>query len=265
MASNTAARPSHDHTNSFKFFALPRELRNLIYHHYWAANPALQPSSPRFSTTWLHLRYEGRYTVEPQPKSWGYESGVNNTAEERTLPLGLAANKQLLHEALEQFHSRAEWFWAEDDVWREQAWTSDLLDVSSVKDVTLYVGAFSPICTTCPGSSHLHGWWGDYDAWIELTEAMARDYEAGHGVRRLCVAGSTRSTNVEEEREHALLVAKGLVYMVRTAKAEYFELSLWHGGPEKKRVYDVLGEGDDISVVLKIDEKAEAGLTLEQQ
>lgn len=233
------------------FFSLPRELRDLIYHHLWRCNPALQNSSSRFSTVCLQLRYDGRYSIEPQKTSWGYENGVNDNIENRRLPLGLAANKQLLHEALEQFLSRAEWFWDEDNVEKEQTWTSSLLDASGVKDVTLYFGAFLGICETCTGDPHVHGWWSHDAELVELAEGLSKDES---GIRRLRIAGWTQCEREDEEYQHAMLLAQSYGYVARRAKAERLELSLWHDDSETRRVYEVLGEKEGFWVVPKTNE-----------
>jgi hypothetical protein len=85
-------------TQNISFFDLPREIRDQIYHHYWTANPkhvALRTPSHPFT---VRLNYAKRpeitrefYVETQRPLTW------------------LLANKQLQHEALEHYITRAEW------------------------------------------------------------------------------------------------------------------------------------------------------------
>lgn len=88
------------------FFDLPRELRDLIYRYVWCLNPELKKPSTRFSSVpsaTMYLRYQSHHVFDIEVTD---ESGDADTSGK--FPPGLAASKQLLNEALDQFFSRAE-------------------------------------------------------------------------------------------------------------------------------------------------------------
>jgi hypothetical protein len=248
--------PSHVSPN---FFDLPREIRDLIYHEFWRSNPALPNFSQRFpDSNDFYLRYEGSYQAVWCERECGDDHYriCGDANEKQKLPLYFLANKQLLLEALEQSLRRAEWFSTEDSSTEIWAPLSIMPDASCVEDVTLYAGALPPLCYECKGALHLDihdrfcRWWHE-ESLSELVNAMGEEEEMGRGIRRLRITASThKANNAEDELELALLLARfvsgGAQYL-----AGRLQLSLWHEDLYEIGLYDIVGLGSDVSVVLQ--------------
>jgi hypothetical protein len=110
---------------------------------------------------------------------------------------------------------------------------------------------FQPVCTKCSRKRHLRDRQGLDDELSEAEEAMGHDRMNDHGIRRLRIASYTQATNLQDEREHASLLAKHYSLLGRRAEAELLELSLWHDDSGMPRLYDVVGEGPDARATLK--------------
>lgn len=72
-----------------------------------------------------------------------------------------------------------------------------------MKDVTLYAGSFLSL-----ESLQIHHWWWNDADLCELMQAMEEDHEAGNRIRRLRIVGRTDSCNLEEEYQHAKMLAQ---------------------------------------------------------
>jgi hypothetical protein len=136
--------PSHPlvyQTQDSPFFNLPREVRDLIYHHYWTEHACL--SASRVSDTnpsCMRPHYEGR-NAQDDPKirkpSFRWQS------YRMCCPSLLLVSKQVIHEALEQYVRRAEWYWS--PTMRPGVWGLPLglqLDMAKVCKETIWTGDF---------------------------------------------------------------------------------------------------------------------------
>jgi hypothetical protein len=104
--------PAFYHTQDSPFLNLPREIRDLIYHHYWTLHPHLSASRAQALNAFsMRLHYEGRNSADnpdTRPIYWN----MPRVKEKTSCPsLGLSS-KQILYEALEQYERRAEWYWS---------------------------------------------------------------------------------------------------------------------------------------------------------
>jgi len=241
MSSSSLTKPS----SGPNFFDLPLELRDVIYDQLWRLHPVLLNNNSRFAD--VHLCYEGSYQVPMDRTSVMIcaLAALNN----RKFPPGLWASKKILQEALDQFARRAEWFWCENPEIPKQTWLSTLIHDSKVRDMTVFLDVFEPPCGACSGERHSGEWRLDEEL-NEVVAAMVDDGMDGHGIRRLRIEGFTEITNMKDECEEALRLARLFWPVCQRAEAEHLELSLWHNDPEGPRLYDVVGEGLDVRAVL---------------
>jgi hypothetical protein len=120
--------------NTFDFFNLPRELRDLIYHHLFLSTPHIIQCFG-IERMYLSLVYRPFFTPTDLTIPFYHPT--------RSSPTWLLTNKTLLYEARAQFMRHAEWYFDSGEV-QIRNWSSMLrMNLRRVKRMQLYVSSLS--------------------------------------------------------------------------------------------------------------------------
>jgi hypothetical protein len=115
----------------FQFFELPRELRDLIYHHLWQDCPAIT------------VPYSGRTTeshYNPAINEPHFKACHDYSKDNVPLPPWVFANTTFFYEAISAFEENADWAWLRWAPSKRNAGSSMLFGPSTSKIVTLKLG-----------------------------------------------------------------------------------------------------------------------------
>ena len=160
---------------SSPFFRLPRELRDQIYHDIWRRKPRFDVSLPDKGDHHIAGQYHGRKeryhmfqivyqsipTPLPQNKVVRYDSPIDYDAgqaakkkdEEFTNPAPwILTNKQILHEAMQQFTYQATWIYSVSNLGR----STQQLAAWRLPSTPRGAPRFSPILLALRNAAKIH-------------------------------------------------------------------------------------------------------------
>ncbi len=219
----------------------------MIYHNYWLAHPILKdPSTTCGKAMLLHYQYE--YDTNKSIIGTGSDGLVL-----RELPLWMLANKQLLHEALAQFTSKAIWFQNMRYGLKSSQRRASLFDASKIKSMSIFVGDLNR--------------WDDADNLIFkktvqliIDDLLVRQRHVGNLQRlRIIGYGSPMPFNTWNGDRFEYLV-RLWSHIFRSIDVSCLEIEVHgcsvvgyegHVTPRKRILYQVIGEGEDADLVVK--------------
>ncbi|KAF1845618.1 uncharacterized protein K460DRAFT_355415 [Cucurbitaria berberidis CBS 394.84] len=108
---NKDSNGTHERRSS-TFLKLPRELRDMVYHHLWKATPVLKAKCRQISYYALEFPNATQETAKIFRFTVSYDGGDEYDQHRLTrenLPQWLCANKAILEEGLEQLRAHGTW------------------------------------------------------------------------------------------------------------------------------------------------------------
>jgi hypothetical protein len=168
-------------TQRLSFFDLPRELRDLVYHHLWRLlKPCICQGFPE-SELVLQLRYEGHYDIS---STHGEREDWPGTSSR--FPIAIIASKQFLYEALEQYLRKAEWYFYGSNFYSHNLPKMSYLaplDITCKMPQRLTVDAGNLSAVEEPRPTRPIGLFGKKD--IEKTAEVLRKWQMGDSKYRI--------------------------------------------------------------------------------
>lgn len=246
---------------TLSFFALPRELRDQVYHHLWRLlKPCVFQSVPHGdSQLLLELRYEGHYDISSmhgQREDWPGTSS--------RFPSAILASKPFLHEALEQYLRKAEWYVYRPYYSRTaKSWDFASLGIATAKTPhRLTVDAANLSHLYEPRPSHPTG---DFhrDA-IEETAQLLRNWQSAHRgedseprIRCLRVFGHTYDmpSSLVGQWAQAPHVARNLWRFFEGIEIPRFQVDMHCESGLRFQSYVVTGRGESEELRVKMVEE----------